>query len=54
MQLLGGDKHLQRTGFADEARETLRASPSRDQAQRRAAMAEDGVRVGDALGTCKR
>ena len=46
--LLRRQEHLQRPAFADQARQTLRAAPSGDQAQGRAAVSEEGVRTGDA------
>jgi len=47
--LLCPDKHFERTGLAHQAREPLRAAPSRDQPQGSATMAEDGVRGGDTV-----
>ena len=47
MQFLGGEKHLQRPGFADEPWKALRASPARNEPERCATMAKDGVWAGD-------
>ena len=41
MEFFGGQEHLEGAGFADQARETLGASPSGDEAERGAAMAEE-------------
>jgi len=46
MQFLGGEKHLQRPGFSDEPWKTLRASPARNEPERCATMAKDGVWAG--------
>ena len=53
MQLLGGEKHLQGAGLADPARKSLRASPTGDEAQYCATMAEDSMRACDAATACQ-
>ena len=55
MQLLRGEKHLQGLRPADEARQTLGASPAGDETEGRTTMAEDGVGRGDAAlaGECQ-
>src|SRR5438105_12110941 len=47
--LLGGAEHLQGTSFADEPWQTLCATPSGDQSQRRATVPEDCVWSGHAV-----
>ena len=48
MQLFRRQEHFQRSRFAYDSREPLRASPPGDKPERRAAMAKDGMRSGNA------
>jgi len=54
MQFFGSQEHLQRTRSADQARQALRASPSGDEPEGRAAMSEDCVRPGNSVPAGKR
>lgn len=48
VQFLSSYEHFQRTFLADYSRQPLCASPPGDEAERRAAVAKDGVRSGNA------
>ena len=54
MQLFGGEEHLQGARLADQPRQPLCAAPSGDESEGSAAMAEDGVRPGDAMSAGQR
>lgn len=53
VQFFGSEEHLQGAAFADEAGKPLGASPPGDEAERGAAVAEDGMRGRDAMATSK-